>query len=536
MFDSLGEKFEGAFRKLRGKKTLSEENIKEAMREVRLALLEADVNYQVVKDFVARVREAALGEEVIKGVNPAQMFVSIVHRELVRMMSGFEDAEQAPKGFVATPGQRQVILLLGLQGAGKTTFCGKLANHLRRKHGCKPLMVACDVHRPAAVEQLKSIGASLSIPVFERGTGAPVQDIVRGALAQAEASGNDVVLVDTAGRLHIDDVKMDELKAIRGVVEPDYSFLVADAMTGQDAVNSAAAFNEQIGIDGVCLTKMDGDARGGAALSIRAVTGKPVVFTGVGEKPDDLEEFRPDGAARRILGMGDVVSLVEKAQEAIDEGEAEDLREKLGSGNFSYDDFIKQMKMVRRMGSIKGLLGLLPGVGSMMRGLDNEVMDKELRRVESMICSMTKQERREPDLVRESGHRRQRIAKGSGHTLRQVNELVRQFEQMREMMRGMAGSGLFGGMKEMMAGGADPSAILGAGGGMPPGMPGMPGLPPGMEMPTSPEDMPAPGTPEFKKLQKQWKQLKQAQKANRPKLGTALSKNQQKRQRRKSRR
>jgi signal recognition particle subunit SRP54 len=487
MFESLTEKFEGLFRRLRGQKTLSDDNMKEALREVRMALLEADVNYVVVKEFVARIREEAIGQDVIKGVNPAQMLISIVHKELVAMMTGGADPKDSPS-FELKSGHRNLILMLGLQGAGKTTFCGKLALYLRDKKGRKPLLVACDVYRPAAVEQLKQVGANLKIPVFEMGTDVAPVAIVSKAKQKADELGCDVLIVDTAGRLHIDEVRMEELEAIRDAHQPDYTFLVADAMTGQDAVNSARAFHERVGIDGVCLTKLDGDARGGAALSIRAVTGRPVVFAGVGEKSTDLEPFYPERVAQRILGMGDVVSLVEKAQAAIDEKEAEELTNKIGKGEFNYNDFIKQMKAIKRMGSLKGLLGMLPGVGSLMKEMDNDVLTRELKRVEAMILSMTEEERANPEMVKKEGRRRDRIAKGSGHTLKQVNELVKQFEQMRGMMQAMTGGGMMERARAAMgAGGAgampDPSAILG-GGGMPGmGRPGsgapMPALPPG---------------------------------------------------------
>ncbi|MEQ8820941.1 MAG: signal recognition particle protein [Sumerlaeia bacterium] len=464
MFESLGEKFEGVFRKLRGQKTLTEDNIKDAMREVRLALLEADVNYLVVKDFVSRVRERAIGEDIVKGVNPAQQLFSIVHKELVRVMTGDPDTDVE---FVVQPGKRNRILLLGLQGSGKTTFSGKLANHLREKK-CKPLLVACDVYRPAAVEQIKQVGGALNIPVFELGTDKPVLEIIAAAEKYADANGLDSLIIDTAGRLQIDEVKMDELTAIKQTVRPDYTFLVADAMTGQDAVNSAKGFNEEVGIDGVCLTKLDGDARGGAALSIKAVTGKPIVFVGVGEKSSDLELFHPDRAAQRILGMGDVVSLVEKAQEAFSEEDALSMQEKMGSGKFSYDDFLGQMKMIRRMGSLKGLLGMLPGMGNALKNVDNEDLTNNLKRVEAMILSMTEQERSNPELVRNEGTRRQRIAKGSGHQLVDVNNLVKQFEQMRGAMQQMMGAGMLDKAKGMFGGGGmpDPSQLMG---GMPPG-------------------------------------------------------------------
>ncbi|MBI5155141.1 signal recognition particle protein [Candidatus Poribacteria bacterium] len=501
MFESLGEKFEGVFRMIRGQKTLTEDNMQEALRQVRMALLEADVNYLVVKDFVGRVREQALGQDVIKGVNPAQQLVSIVHNELVRMMDG---GEGDVRPFAVQPGKRTVILMLGLQGAGKTTFCGKLARRMADER-CKPLLVACDIYRPAAIEQLKQVGAALDIPVFEMGTGHAPADIIAAAQKEAERTGRDLLIVDTAGRLHIDEVRMDELRAIRDRIKPDYTFLVADAMTGQDAVQSAQTFDDQVGIDGVCLTKLDGDARGGAALSIRAVTGKPIVFVGVGEKAADLEQFHPDRVAQRILGMGDVVSLVEKAQKAIDENEAMEIQEKLGTGQFTYTDFIKQMKMIKRMGPLKGLLGMLPGVGSMLRGLDGDMLNVEMKRVEAIILSMTPSERDTPDLVKTEGKRRDRIAKGSGHTLKQVNDLVKQFEQMRGMMQQLAGGGLFDKMKGLMANGegeGGPGPMMGPGDMPPPGaggMPVMPGMPgykryqqymKGQERPQGPSHMP----------------------------------------------
>ncbi len=494
MFDALGEKFESVFKKLRGQSRLTEANMKEALREVRLALLEADVNYKVVKDFVAAVQERAMGQEVTKGVNPAQQLVKVVHDELVTMMKGGDpEAESDPeRTFIVQPGKQNIVMMLGLQGAGKTTFCGKLARYLDQKKGCRPLLVACDIYRPAAVDQLRSVGKSLGYPVFAGEDGQDVVGIVRAAKARAEESGRDVLILDTAGRLHIDEVRMDELAALRSEFDPDYTFLVADAMTGQDAVQSARTFHESISIDGVCLTKMDGDARGGAALSIKAVTGRPIVFIGTGEKPENLEPFHPDRVANRILGMGDVVSLVEKAQEAIDEKDAMEMQEKLASGSFSYDDFLKQMRTVRRMGSLKGLLGMLPGMGQMLKNVDNELLDTELKKVESVIQSMTREERRDGTLLSKDGSRRDRVAKGSGHSLKTVNDLVRQFDQMKAMMAQMAGGGDGGMMSKLGSmmggggGGGDPMAALqmmgeggmgqqgGAGGGMPALPPGMP--------------------------------------------------------------
>lgn len=484
MFEQLGDKLESVFKKLRGQSKLTEANMKDALREVRLALLEADVNYKVVKDFVSSVQTKAEGQEVIKGVNPAQQLIKIVHDELVGMMQGTDPDADRP--FIVQPGKLNLIMMLGLQGAGKTTFCGKLAYNLSKKN-CRPLLVACDIYRPAAIEQLKTVGKALNFPVYARDINTPVVEIVRGAVEQAKQSGRDVLIIDTAGRLHIDEVKMDELRAIRDQFHPDYTFLVADAMTGQDAVNSAQSFHEQVGIDGVCLTKMDGDARGGAALSIKAVTGKPIVFIGMGEKPDALESFHPDRVAKRILGMGDVVSLVEKAQEAIDETEAMDMQEKLVTGSFNYNDFVKQMRTIRRMGSLKSLLGMIPGVGQMMKGVDSEVLENELKRVESMIQSMTETERENGDLLSKEGRRRERVAKGSGHTLKQVNDLVRQFEQMKAMMAQMAGGGMGGGLGGLMGGGGGLGGLFGGGGGMPGAGMGAPGgMMPGGGMPRPP--------------------------------------------------
>ncbi len=458
--------------------------MKDALREVRLALLEADVNYKVVKDFISAVKTKAAGREVTQGVDPSQELIKIVHDELVVMMEG--ESPEDDRDFIVQPGKLNVIMMLGLQGAGKTTFCGKLSKYLE-KQKCRPMLVACDIYRPAAIDQLHTIGKSLNIPVFSDGTETPVVDIVAKAQKEAEESGRDVLIIDTAGRLHIDEVKMDELLGVKDKFKPDYTFLVADAMTGQDAVHSAQAFQDQIGIDGVCLTKMDGDARGGAALSIKAVTGRPIVFIGTGEKTDNLEKFHPDRVAKRILGMGDVVSLVEKAQEAIDEKDAMDMQEKLVSGNFSYDDFVKQMKTVRRMGSLKGLLSMVPGMGQMMKDVDSDVLEGELKRVEAIIQSMTKEERANGELIKKDRSRRVRIAKGSGRKEQEINQLVKQFEQMKAMVQQMAGGagggGMMGGLGGLMGGGGggmNPFAgMMGGGGGDMPQPPmGGPGMPP----------------------------------------------------------
>jgi signal recognition particle subunit SRP54 len=525
MFDNLGRKFEGIFRRLTGQHKLTEENIKEALREVRLALLEADVHYKVVKDFVQAVQERSVGREVLEGVNPAQQFIHGVYLELVRMLGG-KVIEEPPPGqdaaageadvagaegaegqaqpsvpaqiqaalaqaeaqgatststllappmieeshsFVIQPGKSNVILMLGLQGSGKTTFCGKLARRLTRMK-CRPMLVACDIYRPAAIEQLKVVGRAVGVPCFAMGTDHTPVEIIREAQKQAAQSGNDVLIVDTAGRLHIDEVRMDELRSIRDEIKPDYTFLVCDAMTGQDAVSSASTFNGEVGLDGVCLTKMDGDARGGAALSIRAVTGKPIVFVGTGERPEDLEEFIPDRIASRILGMGDVVSLVEKAQETMDAEEALRMQDKIRERKFDFDDFLKQMRSVKRMGSLKGLLGMIPGLGQMLGEVDDAELEGELKRVEAIINSMTKDERGNDEMLRKSGTRRMRVAKGSGTTLQDVTELLRQFDQAKGMMQAMLTGemGGLGGLKKMLGGGG------GMGGAMPPGMPGIP--------------------------------------------------------------
>lgn len=475
MFDNLTDKFDGIFRKIRGTDKLSETNIQEALREVKLALLEADVNFKVVKDFTEAVRTSALGAEVTKGVSPAQQFVQIVFTELEKMLAGTEKSRE----FEVKPGAGMKILMLGLQGAGKTTFCGKLARALE-KDKCKPLLIACDIYRPAAIEQLKTVGKSVNVPVFEMGTNHTPVEIIRAGLEHAKKTGRDAIIIDTAGRLHIDEVRMDELRAIREQIKPDYTFLVCDAMTGQDAVNSATTFDREVGIDGVCLTKMDGDARGGAALSIKAVTGRPIVYVGMGERPDDLEKFHPERVAQRILGMGDVVSLVEKAQAAISEQDAEDMQSKLTSGKFTYDDFLKQMTMIKRMGSLKGLLGMIPGVGRMLKEVDNDQLTASLSRVEAIIHSMTRKERANGDLLAKEPRRRMRVAKGAGRPLQEVNDMVLQFDQMRQMMAQM---GAMGGMGGLMGG----------------GMPNMP------QMPMNPGEMPDPDSPAFQKMKKQHK-------------------------------
>ncbi|MEN6626901.1 MAG: signal recognition particle protein [Candidatus Sumerlaeia bacterium] len=442
MFDALGDKLNGVFKKLRGEARLTEENMAAAVREVRLALLEADVNFKVVKDFTTAVREKALGAEVLGSLRPAQQFVGIVHQELVSLLGG----EVAP--FELSKGRINVILLLGLQGSGKTTLAGKLAYRLK-KEGLSPLLVACDIHRPAAVDQLKVVGAGVGVPVFEMGTSKPAPEIAERGLAEAKKNNHNVVIVDTAGRLHIDEVKMDELQEIKARVKPHYSFFVADAMTGQDAVVSAERFAEGIGIDGVCLTKMDGDARGGAALSVKSVTGRPIYFVGVGEKSDELEPFYPDRMASRILGMGDVMTLVEKAQEQVDQQEAEEMQKKLKKGNFTLQDFLVQTQRIKKMGSLKSLLGMIPGLGQALKGV--EIDDDMMKPMEAIIHSMTPAERENPDII--DGSRRKRIAKGSGRDAAEINSLIKEFNGMRAMMSQMMGGGMGGMMRQMMGGG-----------------------------------------------------------------------------------
>ncbi|MBX7244986.1 MAG: signal recognition particle protein [Candidatus Sumerlaeaceae bacterium] len=426
MFESLSERLEGVFKNLRGQGQITESNIKDAMRDVKMALLEADVNYKVVKDFVSHVQEKALGEAVLTSVTPGQQMVKVVHDELVEILGG----ESEP--FALRKGMTNVILMLGLQGSGKTTFCGKLAKRFK-KEGWNPLLVACDIYRPAAVTQLHVVGETAGVPVYSEGTDKPAEDIARRGLEKARAEGRNLVIIDTAGRLHIDEVKMDELLSIKQGTKPTYTFLVADAMTGQDAVTSASTFNEKVGIDGVCLTKMDGDARGGAALSIRSITGKPVKFIGSGEKLDDLQEFFPERMAGRILGMGDIVSLVETAQEHFDEKEAKNLQKKMRTASFTLQDFLDQMQRVRKMGPLKNLLGMLPGIGSALKDID--LPEKDMKRTEAIIQSMTQEERDNPDLF--TGSRRARVARGSGTTQQDVNALISQFENARKMMKGM---------------------------------------------------------------------------------------------------
>ncbi len=423
LFSSLSEKFNHIFSKLTKRGKLTELEIKEAMREVRIALLEADVNYMVAKKFVADTTEKAIGEDVMKSLTPGQMVIKIVKDELTKLISSDNQKLQ----IASNP--PTVIMMCGLQGAGKTTMCGKLAYHLK-KSGKKPLLVACDIYRPAAINQLQVVGKTANVEVFERGTQNPVKT-AKQSIEHAKKQGYDVVIIDTAGRLHINQELMQELKDIKKEVKPTEILLVVDAMTGQDAVTIAESFNNDLDITGVVLTKLDGDTRGGAALSIKAITGKPIKFSGVGEKIGDLEPFYPDRIASRILGMGDVLSLIEKAQEAVTEEEAKKLEAKFRENSFTFEDYLTQMESLKKMGNINDLIGMIPGMASKMKGVN--IDEKQLAVNKAIIQSMTKEERLNPEIIKAS--RRKRIAEGSGTTIQQVNTLLKQFEQSKEMMK-----------------------------------------------------------------------------------------------------
>ncbi|HHY59196.1 MAG TPA: signal recognition particle protein [Clostridia bacterium] len=425
-FSSLAEKLQNTFQRLRGKGKLSEKDIQEAMREVRLALLEADVNYKVVKDFVAAVKERALGQEVMASLTPAQQVIKIVHEELTALMGG----TQSKIALAAKP--PTVVMLVGLQGSGKTTSAGKLAHYFRRQ-GRRPLLVACDVYRPAAIKQLEVLGSQHDIPVFSLGDRVSPVEIARQAIAHAQQHGNDVAILDTAGRLHINEELMQELQEIKAAVQPHEVLLVVDAMTGQDAVTVAESFHQAVGIDGVIMTKLDGDTRGGAALSVKAVTGRPIKFVGMGEKLDALEPFHPDRMASRILGMGDVLTLIEKAQATLDQEKAREMERKLRQQEFTLEDFLEQLRQVRSMGPLEDILGMLPGLGQMKKLKNIQVDEKELKRVEAIIQSMTPEERRNPDIL--NGSRKRRIALGSGTTVQDVNRVLKQFMEVRKMMK-----------------------------------------------------------------------------------------------------
>lgn len=443
-FEGLSERLQGTIQKIKGKGKVSEADVKEMMREVRFALIEADVNLKVVKEFVKKVSERAIGQDVMQSLTPGQQVVKIVKDELTELMGG----EQSKIEFSTK--QPTVIMMVGLQGAGKTTTTGKLASQLRRKNNRKPLLVAADVYRPAAIQQLETIGKQLSLPVFSKGTDMSPVEISRQAIEYAKQEHLDTVIIDTAGRLHVDEDLMQELKDIRALKEPDEIFLVVDAMTGQDAVNVAQNFNESIGITGVVLTKLDGDTRGGAALSIRSVTQKPIKFVGMGEKMDALEPFHPERMASRILGMGDMLSLIEKAQSNIDEAKAKEMEEKFRTSSFTFDDFLDQLTQVKQMGPLDEILKMLPGANK-IKGLENAKVDEsQMGRVEAIIRSMTKQEKTTPEII--NANRRKRIARGSGTTIQDVNRLLKQFEDMKKMMKQMSGMNQKGKKKMSMPG------------------------------------------------------------------------------------
>ncbi|MDD2181618.1 MAG: signal recognition particle protein [Bacilli bacterium] len=426
MLENLGDRLQNAIHKIKGYGKITEENINEVTREIRLALLEADVNYKVVKEFVNNVKEKALGEEVQKSLNPSELFVKIVKEELVELLGGEQE------GLVIN-GSPAVLMLVGLQGSGKTTTLGKLALHLRKKHNRKPLLVACDVYRPAAIDQLKQIGKELNIPVYDEGKGNPVQ-IANNAVNYAKKNNYNYVLIDTAGRLHIDEVLMNELNDINSSVTPNEIMLVVDSMTGQDAINVINGFNSQLPLTGTILTKLDGDTKGGAALSIRHLTNLPIKFVGVSEKMDGLEEFHPDRMASRILDMGDLLSMVEKVEGVIDQEEAEKLTKKMAKGKFDLEDFLLQLNQIKKMGPLENIIKMLPGASKM--GLNNiSINPKDMAHVEAIILSMTPQERKKPEILKAS--RKKRIAAGSGRSVEEVNRLLKQFEQMKVMMKQM---------------------------------------------------------------------------------------------------
>ena len=437
-FEGLSSRLQEITRKLRGKARITESDLKEMLREVKLALLEADVNYKIVKEFNNTIQEKALGQDVLKSLTPGQQVIKIVKDELVELLGGTTSKVNF------TPNPPTVIMLVGLQGSGKTTTAGKLAN-LFRKQGKNPLLVACDVYRPAAIKQLQVVGKQLNIPVFANETSKDVVHIARQAMSVAMTKLNDVVILDTAGRLHIDEALMDELKNLKGAIKPHEILLVVDSMTGQDAVNVSEKFNEALGIDGVVLTKLDGDTRGGAALSVKKVTGKPIKFAATGEKLSDIEEFHPDRMAQRILGMGDILSIIEKAEETFDLEEAEKLEKQLKKKELDLDDYLIQLRQVKKMGSFSSLLKMIPGMNQIK---DLKVDDKEFNKIEAIICSMTKAEKRDTRLLNAS--RRQRIAKGSGTTVQDINKFIKSFEMTQKMMKQMQNNK--GGMKKWMKG------------------------------------------------------------------------------------
>lgn len=430
-FEGLADRLQNTMQKIRGKGKVNEADVKEMMREVRLALLEADVNFKVVKEFVKKVSERAVGQEVLKSLTPGQQVIKVVKEELTNLMGG-EESKIAVSNRPPT-----VIMMVGLQGAGKTTTTGKLANLLRKKYNRNPMLVAADIYRPAAIKQLETLGKQLNMPVFSLGDQVSPVEIAKQAIAKAKEDHNDYVLIDTAGRLHVDEALMGELKEIKELSNPNEIFLVVDAMTGQDAVNVAQSFNEQLGLTGVVLTKLDGDTRGGAALSIRSVTNTPIKFVGLGEKLDALESFHPERMASRVLGMGDVLTLIEKAQENVDEEKARELEKKMRTASFTLDDFLEQLGQVRNMGPLEDLLKMMPGANK-MKGLNNlQIDEKQISHVEAIIQSMTKEEKIHPEII--TSNRRKRIAKGSGTSVPEVNRLLKQFEDMKKMMKQMSG-------------------------------------------------------------------------------------------------
>ena len=456
-FEGLSEKITGAFKRIRSKGKLTEQDVKDAMREVRLALLEADVNYKVAKDFTNKVTERCIGEQVMESLTPAQMVIKIVNDEIPALMGG-DNARLNTASKIPT-----IIMMCGLQGSGKTTHSAKLGKWLKAK-GHRPLLAACDIYRPAAISQLQIVGEQAGVPVFEMGTEKP-EKIAVEAVKYARDHGNDFLILDTAGRLHIDEELMNELKRVKAAVMPHEILIVIDSMVGQDAVNVAKSFNEALGIDGVILTKLDGDARGGAALSVRAVTGKPIKFAGTGEKLDDLEEFHPSRMASRILGMGDVMSLVEKAEQALDDKKAAELEKKLKANKFDMNDLLSQFQEIKKMGPLKQILSMIPGMQKQLKDVD--IDDRQLVRVESIIYSMTKREREKPEII--NGSRKKRIAAGCGMSVEDVNRLLKQYEQMKKLFRQMNGSGTKGKRRRMpdirqMGGFGGPGNPMGPGG------------------------------------------------------------------------
>lgn len=428
-FESLGEKLQGIFKKIKSKGKISEKDLKDALREVRMALLEADVNYKVVKDFVNKINEQAVGKEVIESLTPGQQIIKIVNDELTQLMGG----TQSKLNIASKP--PTIIMMVGLQGSGKTTTTGKLAR-LLKKQGRRPLLVACDIYRPAAIKQLQVLGEQVEVPVFSLGDKAKPVDIAKGAINHGTLHGNDIILIDTAGRLHIDEALMDELSEIKEKINPTEILLVVDSMTGQDAVNVAEKFNELLDITGVVLTKLDGDTRGGAALSVKAVTGKPIKFAGMGEKLDALEPFHPERMASRILGMGDVLTLIEKAQETFDAKKAKEMQEKLKKAEFTLEDFLSQMEQMKSMGPLDQMVDMIPGMNkAKLKGMEFD--EKEFVKAQAIIQSMTKEERKNPNII--NGSRRKRIARGSGTSVVDVNRLIKQFEQAQKMMKQLSG-------------------------------------------------------------------------------------------------